>query len=84
MTTEKLILDVCDGNPGALRIATEIYRTLGVIYSEMVLQKAISLGYVGSELWILYKDECNENLAETAAQLLIRDYGPKGNNDDNH
>lgn len=73
------ILDVVvkmgEGNPGALRVCTEILQedkgidpdnTLGGLETVLALD---TLGIYGARIWMLYKDVCGEDLTKTLAVL---------------
>lgn len=63
---KKSILEQSQGNPGAMRVLMELYKTKG---AEVFLRVAPYIGK-GPEIWEKFKDECGENL-----DALIQKYG---------
>lgn len=59
------ILKLAKNNPGGLRVSMELYQAYGL----EILTKMEEQNVTGSVIWLLYKDECGENL-ETMAAIL--------------
>ena len=75
MTTFDAIFTVSEGNAGALKVLTDSLQKSPEIDPENVFQE---LGFIinldafeiyGSNIWILYKDICRENLSKTIAMV---------------
>lgn len=71
----KLVSENSRGNIGAITVMTRMVTQLGAD-AWPVLMKAKILGYVGPEMWMLYKDECGKDLDKTINELLTRENGP--------
>jgi hypothetical protein len=74
MTVFDAIVAMADGNPGALRVMTEILKAGGTIDPDAVdgfihLLNLDTLRIYGPKIWMLYKDVCGEDLAKTIAVL---------------
>jgi len=52
---DRALMDVGEGNPGALDVCTRV--------NLPVLVKIHELDIRGSDIWMLYKDECGEKIA---------------------
>ncbi len=61
---EKFIFELTGGNPGALRVVCEVIQANedkpGDAGKYLHALKDLELS--GSEIWMLYKDECNESI----------------------
>jgi hypothetical protein len=66
---------VCEGNPGAIRVCLEILKHGGQIDPDSllggfgVILLLDTLGIYGSQIWILHKDICEENIIATIGML---------------
>lgn len=69
------ITKIAEGNPGALRVCMELLLNGSAIDPDSVmggLGNLLSLdthGIYGSEVWMLYKDVCGEDLTDTIGIL---------------
>ena len=68
------IMKLAEGNPGAMRVCSEIMKNGEKIDPQGMggfgsLLSIDSLGIYGSRIWLLYKDICRENLVYTIAVL---------------
>ena len=55
------IINICNGNPGAL----SVFKLISDTYSEYldnILNKLENNNIKGSDIWIIYKSECNKNI----------------------
>ena len=68
-TLKDLIIDMCEGNPGGLNVLMMLV-TNG--RPEMVVTLN-EMGIRGSQIWIAYKDHCDQNLMELILRIGIRD-----------
>jgi hypothetical protein len=59
---EQTVLDVAKNNPGAMWVLLE----LG---TEELARSLESQGVTGADIWLLYKDECGENIELTRAVI---------------
>ncbi len=61
-TIKDVMVKLCKGNPGGLRVLTEVYKQADRIsrYNErtMIVLLFDSLGIYGPDIWMLYKDVC--------------------------
>jgi hypothetical protein len=69
------IVKLCAGNPGAIRVCTELVKTGGddPFKGFMLLLDADDMGLKGSSLWIAYKDHCGQDINKLADSLRSRD-----------
>ncbi len=67
--TQQLIMDVMDGNPGALTI---IRRLMYFMHWELLLHHLKDQGLVGSELWRVVKDEYDQDYTRFVDDQLAR------------
>ena len=74
-TAEEMMVKMSEGNPGALSVCmqllTETYKidpdaALGGLSGILMLD---TLGIYGPEIWMLYKDVCGEDIADTITVL---------------
>ena len=74
-TTPDVITKMSEGNPGALSVCIQLLTetekidpdaALGGLSSILMLD---GLGIYGSEIWMLYKNVCGEDIADTIAVL---------------
>jgi len=61
------IVALVEGNPGAIRVCTEIFENFGDIGISLLEAQA---EFRGSAIWILYKDECGEDVFKMFDTLL--------------
>lgn len=75
MTLMDSIVEMCEGNPGALRVLMGIMKNtetidpdnaLGGLGTVLMLD---TFGIYGSRIWMLYKDVCGESIANTIGVL---------------
>lgn len=52
------ILKVSNGNPGAMSVVTKLH----ILNRLDLVDKLVDNNIVGSKVWIIYKDYCNENI----------------------
>jgi len=62
------IVEVCEGNPGALSVCMQLLEADMVEVVEMMRR----LDITGSDVWMLYKDECGEKIDVTVTEVLKR------------
>lgn len=73
MTEEEYIsicVELCQGNPGALKVLTELSLT---VFPPLFLAITIKLRKTESKapcLWLVYKDECKMDLKKTKEMLM--------------
>lgn len=65
---ENLLLDIVDGNPGALEFVFDAYRNFSI--TDRVLRRMLAHGIVGSKLYMLWNDCCDR---DTALAISIAD-----------
>ena len=54
------LFDIGQANPAAIRIAARLY-IIGESYDYDYLEALQQLNIKGEELWLLFKDECNQS-----------------------
>lgn len=84
-----LIIEMSEGNPGAINVMMQMQ-----VFKESwkpMLETLNANAYTGSKIWMLYKDECKEDLAimgirivgmmtsETMADLIKKKTGEGSN-----
>jgi hypothetical protein len=62
---KELIIELCEGNPGALSVCVSLLKTFGT----EPLKELKFLNIRGGAIWDLYKDECGEQILDTAVTL---------------
>jgi len=74
-TIQDIVVKLAEGNPGALSVCVQMLTETEKIDPDAIL-KGLSgllmldtLGIYGSEIWILYKDVCGEDITDTIAIL---------------
>lgn len=67
ISTLDAIISMADGNPGAISVLGALLGADAV--SILILDE---LEIYGSDIWILYKDECEENLDRLMEELRKR------------
>ena len=74
-TTSDIIIKMSEGNPGALSVCMQLFTEtekidpdamLGGLSGILMLD---SLGIYGPKIWMLYKDVCGEDIADTITIL---------------
>ena len=74
-TAEDMMVKMSEGNPGALSVCMQLLTetanidpdaALGGLSSILMLD---TLGIYGPEIWMLYKDVCGEDIADTITVL---------------
>lgn len=54
--------DISKGNPGALTVLSNVYRTRGEGEFSSVVNGLRKMGFSGSQIWLCYKDFAGEDL----------------------
>jgi hypothetical protein len=62
---------ITKGNPGAVSVMLEIYKTYQEEDILLFLNKIWKQQIIGSRLWYIYKNECNRNINELLSKDLI-------------
>lgn len=76
-----IMMKMSDGNPGAIRVLMELFNKGAIIDPDDFLGglgAILSLdtyGIYGSNIWILYKDICDEDIVKTLATLRAAQLG---------
>jgi len=72
MNVQQMIMEMCDGNPGAINVLFQIMQKgeqidtdAGPIGGLGIVMSMYTLGIYGLRIWGLYKDVCGEDLAKT-------------------
>jgi len=74
-TPKDIIVKLCKGNPGALRVLVDAFQSGGTIDPDAlfggvhVLLELDELDIVGPRIWILYKDVCGQDMVTFIAVL---------------
>ena len=74
-TALSAIVKLVEGNPGAARVCTELYKTAAGIDPDAFggglapLLMLDTLGIYGSDIWGLYRDVCRDSLVHMVAAL---------------
>ena len=75
MSLTDIIVELADGNPGAVRVMMEIIEHDGMIDPDNLLGALGSIlsldthGIYGSRIWMLYKDVCRSDIEKMLAAL---------------
>lgn len=75
MTTMEVVLAMAEGNPGAIRVCTNLLRDADSIDPDAIMgglgaiMGMDTLGIYASRIWQLYKDVCKQDLAMMLAVL---------------
>jgi hypothetical protein len=56
--TQNLIISLCEGNPGAVRVCADLWKQAG----NEPLEKLKAKGIRSHKIWELFKDQCGEDL----------------------
>lgn len=72
ITTIEIFTIITKGNPGAVKVLVDIYKTDDINNILIFLNKIWQFQIIGSRLWYIYKNECNMNIGE----LLSKDLTP--------
>lgn len=76
MTVQDLMIELSEGNPGALTVLIQMVQeaqALDTMSSLMFLFAYMKAnGIVGPEIWILYKDECGSDYDTFIQTLALR------------
>lgn len=81
MSREDIVVELCDGNPGALTVMMQMIENNAQIDPDDAfgsLGALLSLdseGIYGTDIWVLYKDVCGEDLIKTLAFLRASQLG---------
>lgn len=59
---EEIITEMSEGNPGALTVLTQIVEDKDPIRFMNFAMKLDSLGMYGSDIWLGYKDHCDQDV----------------------
>ena len=75
-----ICLKMSEGNPGALSIVTSLLKQNALIDPNGIgpftaILQLDSIGIYGSEIWILYKDVCEEHISKLCALLRANQFG---------
>lgn len=66
-TEQDAVVKLCEGNPGAINVLMSLRETQDdYIFLWIALDKN---GINGSNIWILFKDECGEDIDVTADRI---------------
>lgn len=65
------LLTIIDGNFGAMRVVEQLYLNYNYFKAEQILKYLLDNNITGSDLWILYKDNNNENITDMVNSLNI-------------
>jgi hypothetical protein len=74
-TPMSAIIKLCEGNPGALEVCCELFKTGSQTDPDAALEGLAplldldTLGIYGSKIWMLFKDVCGEDIVKTHACL---------------
>ncbi|KKM06858.1 hypothetical protein LCGC14_1739770, partial [marine sediment metagenome] len=77
-STTDAIVKMSEGNPGALSVCMQLLTKIAEIDPDLTmgglstLLLLDTLGIYGSEIWMLYKDVCGEDIADTIT--ILRGY----------
>jgi len=80
-SVKEIIVKMCEGNPGAINVLTQLYLENANIDPDSYLAHfgAIvgldEVGIHGHRIWMLYKDVCRENIILTVAVLRAEQLG---------
>ncbi len=78
-TVQGMIIKLAEGNPGAIRVCTEIYTKGAEIDPDcrplLHLLGFDTLEIYGSRIWMLYKDVCKHSLTHTIGMLRAQQLG---------
>ncbi len=80
-TMQDVVIKLAEGVPGALHICMNILKQGAIIDPDGamdglgVLLSLDDMQIYGSDIWMLYKDVCNENLVDMLAVLRARQLG---------
>ncbi len=77
MTTQEVVMALCNGNPGAISVLSQLIKLgqLGEVDPENAnrewcyLLALDELDLYGDAIWLLYSDICNRDIIKTAAAL---------------
>jgi len=78
---QSVVLKLAEGNPGAMRVCCEVLRDGSDIDPANALQgfgpllMLDDLGIYGPDIWLLYKDVCNQNLVAMLGVLRAYQMG---------
>ena len=68
------IIDICEGNPGALTVLIQLVEVLS---EQGIAAVAKCEGLRGSEIWLLFKDENQQQLSGFFADILSGEWRAK-------
>lgn len=74
-TVQDMIFKMSQGNPGAIRVLVDLMKSGPAIDPDAMMSEIAhilsldTLGIMGSEIWMLYKDVCGESYARMIAVL---------------
>lgn len=80
-STPGAVVKLAEGNPGAVVVCVELLKQTPVVDPDSALGglgsllSLDSLGLYGSDIWLLYKDICGEDIAKMIAMLRARQLG---------
>lgn len=80
-TVQSTLIKMSEGNPGAISVLLQLYQKGGAIDPDNAfkglgpLLSLDTVGIYGSDIWILYKDICRENIEATIGLLRAAQLG---------
>ena len=69
MSERDLVVELCRGNPGALRVSMELIKS----GHRETAEKLLTLGIVGPRVWLCYKDLGDETIATLIANIAAHE-----------
>lgn len=70
MTLQELLLAMGEGNPGAITVMARLLEREDGLF---VLLHLDEMGIYGPDIWVAYKDHCDEDLEQLARRVKARD-----------
>lgn len=85
-TPKDIVMKLCDGNPGGMNVMLDMIAHAHEIDPNCAMNRVAkcgvgtvksldSYGIYGSDIWVLYKDMCGQNLIKTVAALRMLQMG---------
>ena len=72
MSTQDIVMALAEGNPGAINVLMQIMTLSMTERSQDILASLLTIDreeLYGSKLWVLYKDQCGEDIEATIQAL---------------
>jgi hypothetical protein len=66
------MVQISQGSPGAISVCSKIFGGYPLQVSQKIFQAMIDRKITGPAVWVLYKDEAQEDLAKTVSLILTR------------